>query len=105
VIFRRGRFRDLVERQLDVFANDESALLTDAAVADAAWTDADADESEELYGAYQLLVDAIGERLYDIRETYASSLDERTADDYRAGFGRAARKRFGRYAAFLEDAG
>jgi hypothetical protein len=103
VIFRRGRFHDLVERQLDVFAGDESTLLSEAAEADAAWSTAAADETEELYGDYQLVVDAIGERLHDIRETYASSLDDTTADEYRAAFDRAARKHFGRYTAILED--
>jgi len=102
VIFRRRRFRELIERQLDLFAA-ETDLLDDAAVADAAWTGADADESEELYGDYQLVVDAIGERLHDIRETYVATLDETTAEEYRAAFDRAARKRFGRYATFLED--
>ena len=103
MILRRGRFHDLVERQLDVFTDDEGSLLSEAAAADAAWTDADAGESEELYGDYQLVVDAIGERLHGIREAFAASLDETTADAYRAEFDRAARKRFGRYATFLED--
>jgi hypothetical protein len=103
VIFRRRPFHDLVGRQLDVFASDEVSLLDDAAEADAAWTSAPADESEELYGDYQLVVDAISDRLHDIRETYAASLDESTADDYRAAFDRAARRRFERYVAFLED--
>jgi hypothetical protein len=100
----RGRFADVVGRQLDLFASDEASLLEEAAEADAAWTHADAEQSEELYGNYQLVVDAIGERLYDLRETYASSLDERTADEYRAAFDRAATKRFRRYAAYFEDA-
>jgi hypothetical protein len=102
VIFRRSRFAGLVERQLDLF-EDETDLLDEASEADAAWTAADADESEELFGAYQLVVDAIGERLYDIRETYAARLDEGTADDYRSAFDRAARQRFGRHTSFLEE--
>lgn len=102
MIFRRGRFGELVERQLDLFAS-ETELLDEAADADAAWTSADADEMEELYGDYQLLVDAIGERLHDIREAYAATLDESTADTYRAEFDGVARKRFGRYASFLEE--
>ena len=48
-------------------------------------------------------MDAIGERLYDIRETYAATLEAGTADQYRDAFDRGARKRFGRYAAFLEE--
>lgn len=102
-MFRRGRFDELVRRQLDLFAEDEAALLEEATAADAAWTNATAGESEELYGDYQLVVDAIGEGLHDIRETFAATLDQATVDEYRAAFDRAARKRFGRYAAFLED--
>jgi hypothetical protein len=102
VILRRGRFHDLVGRQLDLFER-ETDLLDQAAEADAAWTRADADESEELYGDYQLIADAIGEQLHDLRETYAATLDEHTADEYRAAFDRAARKRYGRMASFLED--
>ncbi|MBA3401571.1 MAG: hypothetical protein H0U05_06225, partial [Actinobacteria bacterium] len=48
------------------------------------------------------VVDAIGQRLYDIRESYAGTLDQATADDYRAAFDRGALKRFRRYASFLE---
>jgi len=102
MIFWRSRFRDLVDRQLDLFEA-ETDLLDDAAAADAAWTNAGAGESEELYGDFQLVVDAVGERLHDIRETYAATLDERTAADYRAAFDRVARGRFGRYASFLGE--
>jgi len=102
VILRRGRFHELVERQLELFAS-ETELLDEAAAADAAWSSASADDSEELYGDYQLVVDAVGERLYDIRETYASTLADKTAVEYRAAFDRAARKRFGLLAAFLEE--
>lgn len=104
MIFRRSRFRDLVDRQLDLFEAD-TELLDDAAEADDAWSHASAEESEALYGEYQLSVDAIGDALYDIRETYATTLAADTADEYRADFDRAARKRFGRLASFLEEDG
>ncbi len=102
MIFRRGRFHDLVERQLDLFES-ETELLAEAVEADAAWSRADADESEELYGDYQLVVDAIGEAVYEIRETYAATLEPEMAEGYRAEFDKAARKRFGRLASFLDE--
>jgi hypothetical protein len=102
VILRRNRFHDLVERQLDLFES-ETDLLAQAAEADAAWSNASAAASEELYGDYQLVADAIGEELHDLRETYAATLDMETADEYRASFDKAARKRFGRLASFLDD--
>ena len=100
MILRRRRFHDLVERQLDLFES-ETELLAEAADTDAAWTSAGADDSEELYGDHQLVVDAIGDALQDLRETYAASLEENTADEYRATFDTASRKRFGRYASAL----
>jgi hypothetical protein len=102
-MFGRSRFRELVGRQLDLFAADEAELLAEGAEADAAWTNADAEETEELYGDYQLVVDAIGERLYDVREAYASTLDDAAADEYRDAFNSAALKRFRRFAGFLEE--
>lgn len=102
MIFRRSRFYELVERQLDLFVS-ETGLLDEAAAADTAWTQAAAEESEELYGDYQLVADAIGEALYEIRETYAGTLEESAADEYRAAFDRAAGRRFGRLASFLAD--
>jgi hypothetical protein len=102
-MLRRSRFRDLVTRQLDLFVVDEADLLDEADEADAAWTNADRDETEERYGDYQLVAEAIGERLYDVREAYASTLDDNAADEYRAAFDAAALKRFRRFAGFLED--
>ncbi len=99
----RKRFGDLVSRQLDLFEDDARPLLDDAAEADSAWTNATREDSEELYGDYQLVVDEIAERLLDTRETYAATLDERAAEEYRTAFDRAARKRFRRFAGLLDD--
>ena len=103
MIFRRGRFHDLVGRQLDLFEEDQAALLAEARTADAGWTHATAEESEERYGDYQLVVDAVGELLHDVRETYAATLDEATAPEYRAAFDREARRRFPAFAGLLEE--
>ena len=102
MIFRRsGRFDDLVRRQLELFAEDEAGLLAEAQSADGAWTRAGRDEAEELYGDYQLVVDAIGDGLLDVRETYAATLADDIVDEYRVAFTRAATKRFPRYASLL----
>jgi len=104
-MLRRSPFRDVVRRQLELFAEDEAALLAEAEEADTAWTHAGREDAEELYGDYQLVADALGERLYDIREAYVRTLDERAGHGYRAEFDRAARKRFSRFASLLgEDA-
>jgi hypothetical protein len=102
-VIRRGRrFRELVERQLALFATDEASLLEEAAAAYRAWTHAASAESEERFGEYQLVVDAIGERLYDLREGYADTLEDVAADEYRAAFDRAAAKRFRAFTGLLD---
>jgi hypothetical protein len=100
---RRTRFRDLVERQLDLFADDDADLLAEAAEAEASWNAARAEDAEEAYGDYQLVVDAIADRLLDIRESYATTLDDTAALEYTAEFTRAATRRFRRYASLLAD--
>jgi hypothetical protein len=102
-VLGRGRFEDLVRRQLDLFEADEASLLDEAEDADEAWTQAPREETEERFGDYQLVVDEIAERLFHVRETYVTSLDEKTAEDYRAAFNRAAVKRFRPYVALLLD--
>ena len=100
---RRSRFRDLVERQLDLFAEDDAGLLDEATEAEIAWNRAAADDAEEAYGDYQLVVDAIADRLLDIREAYARTLDEDAAAEYSTEFTRVASRRYRRYAALLAD--
>ena len=97
----RRPFADLVRRQLDFFARDEAALLEEARVAEVVWQRAGRDEAEEAYGDWQLVADAIGERLLDVRETYAATVD-RDSDAYRQAFGKAAAKRFPRFTTLLE---
>jgi hypothetical protein len=104
VIFRRhGRFHELVVRQLDLFALDDADLLQEAVEAEAAYGKSSAEDAEEAYGDYQLVVDAIADRLLDIRETYAATLDEEAAQEYTSEFNRAATKRYRRYVTLLAD--
>lgn len=102
--FRRcGRFHDLVARQLDLFAADEAELLAEATAAEGVWNSASADGAEEAYGDYQLVVDAIADRLLDIRETYARPLDDAESAEYTREFTREATRRFRRYTSLLAD--
>jgi hypothetical protein len=98
----RRPFADLVRRQLDLFADDEVALLEEARLADVAWRKAGRNEAEEAYGDWQLVADAIGERLLELRETYAATLDDTTAASYRHAFDRATSKRFPRFSSLLD---
>ena len=103
MILRRNRFADLVRRQLDLFARDEVALLDEAREAEEVWRRAGREDAEEAYGDWQLVADAIAERLLDLREAYAATLDEATASEYRGELDRAARKRFPRFTALLDE--
>jgi hypothetical protein len=102
VIFRRrSRFDELVRRQLDLFAEDEAQLLEELAGAECAYHAADREDAEEAYAAVQLVLDAGAERLADVRNTYASSLEQDAAAEYGDVFVDAARKRFPRLTELL----
>lgn len=100
---RTDRFAELIARQLDLLQADEADLLAEAEEAEAAWQAAARDEAEEAYGDFQLVVDAIGDRLLDLRDTYAASLAHDAVDDYLASFNRAAARRFRRYPTIVAD--
>jgi len=102
----RGRdapFGELVERQLALFEGDEPELLAEAAEAEEAWIRAGRDTAEESYGDFQLVVDAIADRLLEIRDGYASTLDDDAAESYRLAFHAAVARRFRRYASLVAD--
>ena len=95
MIFRRGRFTDVIERQLDAFAEDEArGLLEEVRDAKAKYDRAGRDEAEEIYGDYVDVVEAATEALADMRWRYASTLDEAGAEEYEGAFNRAVRKRW-----------
>ena len=94
MIFGRDRFRDLVRRQLDLFAEDEAELLREAEEAERAYDSAERDSAEEAYGDYQLVLAAIADALEELRDTYAAPLPNDAIDAYEHSFERAARKRY-----------
>jgi hypothetical protein len=91
---RHSRFHDLVQRQLDLFAEDEAELIEEADEAERAYDRADREDAEEAYGDFQLVLEAGAERLAELRDTYAATLDEEAAEDYAEAFRRAAVRRF-----------
>ncbi len=100
---RRGAFDDVVERQLALFASDESALLAEADEAEEAWIRAGREDAEEAYGDYQLVVDAISDGLLELREAYGATLPDDKVDAYRRSFAAGVRRRFGRYRSVVSD--
>ena len=93
MLFRRARFEELVERQLDLFADDQAGLLRDCETALRAYNAAERDEAEERYGDYVDLVETGQDELVELRETYARTLEDDVAEEYREVFNRLARKR------------
>ena len=100
---RASRFTDVVERQLDLVDHEEADLLAEVVEAEAAWNRAGRDEAEEAYGDYQLAVDAVADRLLEVREAYASALVGEVAEEYRAAFNRLAARRFRRHRTIAAD--
>jgi hypothetical protein len=94
---RRGRFADVVSRQLDLFEREEAALIRQCDEAERAYDRADREDAEELYGDYMDLVEAGTEALADLRWAYAATLDEDAAETYEEAFNSAVRKRLPRF--------
>jgi hypothetical protein len=101
VIFKRRRYRDVIERQLDLFASEDGDLLDDVDTALRRYNAADRDEAEELYGDYQLAIEAATDRLAELREAFAGTLDD--PDDYLAEFNRAVVDRWSELALTIEE--
>jgi hypothetical protein len=93
VIFRRrGQFAELVERQLALVEADDAHLLAGLESTRHAYTGADRDEAEEAFGDYQLALEALKDRLVEVRDAYAATLDD--PEPYERAFERAAAKRW-----------
>jgi hypothetical protein len=93
VIFRRRRFADAIERQLDLFEQENAELLGRIEDARTAYAEA-ADDPEEQYSELLDLVEIATDELEEMREAYAATLDGEAAEDYEQAFDRAFRKRF-----------
>jgi hypothetical protein len=100
---RRPRFAELIERQLDLFERDHRGLIEDCAAAERAYNRAGRGEAEERYGDYVDLVETGTEVLADLRDNFASTLDDSAADEYEDAFNQAVLKRFRRFALEIED--
>jgi hypothetical protein len=93
----RGRFVDVVERQLALFAAENQGLISDTEAALAAYNRAPRDEAEERYGDYLDLVETGTDELIELRDNFASGLDEDAYAEYHAVFNKTVRKRLPRF--------
>jgi flagellar motility protein MotE (MotC chaperone) len=93
VIFRRRRFAEAIERQLDLFERDSAELLERIEAARAAYAEA-GEDPEERYSEFLDLVELATDELEEMRDAYAATLDDEAAEEYEGAFDRAFRKRF-----------
>ena len=100
--FRRPRFADLVERQLDLFEREHAGLIRDCELALRAYHDAPAEEAEERYGDFLDVVDTAHDELIAMRDEYVRTLTAETAEEYVAAFNELARRRLPRFTLELD---
>ena len=98
----RGRFVDLVERQIALFTAENEGLIRDTEAALAAYNRARRDEAEERYGDYLDLIETGTDGLVELRDNFASSLAEDSYEEYHEVFNRIVRKRLPRFGLELD---
>ena len=102
-MLRKRRFTDVIARQLDLFVRENLELLDACDAAEREYDRAERDEAEERFGDYQDLVETGTEILADLRDTFASTLDEASAEEYEDEFNRAVTKRLPRFGLEIEN--
>jgi hypothetical protein len=102
VIFRR-RFGELIDRQLDLFEQDNADLFQQLEDAEDEYRRAGRADAEERFGDLQELLAEGGETLVELRDTYAETLDDKAADEYAGAFDLAVLRRFPQFALELDD--
>jgi hypothetical protein len=102
-VLRKRRFADVIARQLDLFVRDQLELLEACDEAERAYDRAERSEAEERFGDYQELVETGTEILADLRDHFASTLDEDSAEEYEVEFSRAVAKRLPRFGLEIEN--
>ena len=101
MIFRR-RFGELIDRQLDLFEQDNTDLFELLEDAEDEYRRAERADAEERFGDLQELLAEGGETLVDLRDTYAETLDDKAADEYAGAFDFAVLRRFPQWQPQLE---
>ncbi len=92
------RFADLIQRQLALFRTDFGDLIDACTAAERAYDRAGREEAEERYAEYLELVEEGTDALVEIRDTYASTLEEDAAEEYVLRFDHEVGRRLPRFA-------
>jgi hypothetical protein len=102
-MLRKGRFGDVISRQLDLFEREQAELVRECTEAEATYDRAARDDAEELFADYQDLVETGTELLADLRDNFASTLGESAAEQYEREFNRAVARRLPRFSLEIEN--
>jgi transcription elongation GreA/GreB family factor len=98
-----GRFAELINRQLDLFEEQDAEFLRRVEDAERAYDGADREDAEEVFGRYQELVEHGTEALAEMRDAYAATLDPDDAEEYVAEFNQTVIDRLPRFGLEIED--
>jgi cell division septum initiation protein DivIVA len=98
-----GRFAELINRQLELFEQEDADFLARVEEAERAYDRADREEAEEVYGRFQELVEFGTETLAEMRDGYAATLDADAAEEYVDAFNDAVRRRLPRFALEIDE--
>jgi hypothetical protein len=102
-MFRR-RFSAVVARQLAVFAEDEAdGLFEEVRELKERYDRTERSEAEEAFGDYTDVVEAATEALAEMRDRFALTLDDETAEEYERAFNRAVKKRWPHFGLEIEN--
>ncbi|MGH3081976.1 MAG: hypothetical protein ACRDNH_12720 [Gaiellaceae bacterium] len=98
-----GRFAELIDRQLDLFEQEDAEFLARVEQAERDYDEANREDAEKVYGRFQELVEFGTEALAELRDGYAATLDPEVADAYVAEFNATVHARLPRFALEIDD--
>ena len=103
-LFRRrpGRYEELIDAQLAMFAEQSAGLVKELEDELARYRRAGSQTAEERFCDVQDVAEEGRDALERMREAYAVTLEEETADDYRFHFDRRATQRYPQFALDLD---
>jgi hypothetical protein len=94
--FRRQSFREVVDRQLSIFALDHTALVDQARAALASYhAHPDVREAQEHYGDHDELAEQVEDLLDDMYRHFAATLEPSARSTYRRQFAKRAKSVYG----------
>jgi hypothetical protein len=98
-----GRFSELIDRQLDLFEQEDADFLARVDEAEREYDRADREEAEEVFGRFQELVEFGTETLAEMRDAFTRTLDEDDSDEYVVEFNAAVHRRLPRFALEIDE--